>query len=126
MERTGDWRTLLARPADLPCWWNEVKELAEAIREMSWPDIREEAGDVAFWSWMLLDRAWPREKGWPLWGAGGACAKFRRRFQVWERLFQREGLQFSVRYLAGGGNPGRPEKVRRALEMARREQGVRS
>ena len=46
------------------------------------------------------------------------------RVEVWKEIFADHGLEWHVRYISGGGNYRRPEKIRVALDMARTEQQV--
>ena len=97
----------------------EVRELLEA---RSWAEVREEASDVLCVAQVFM---FQRTKGvinWPMLVGDYSARKFLDRIAVWERIFAEQGLKVSLRYIGGGSNYEKPEKVARALELARRDQ----
>lgn len=98
----------------------------DALRLRDWENVREELSDVAcflhLWVWGMLGS--PRWS-WPAWGAGAALAKFEARILTWRQIFEEHGLEFHPRYLKGGGNYRKLEKVKAALALARAEQAPR-
>jgi hypothetical protein len=100
--------------------WGEVLELFEEVHKANIQGIISEACDVytcascAFWVSTGIDL--------PLFWTKSAKSWFKR-VEVWKQIFAREGLVFKVEYLRYGGNHEKPEKVARALSLAREEQG---
>ena len=94
----------------------EVKELLTAVWRRQWNAAAEEASQVAF------------DVQHVLYGATGLDFKPRlcRRFvaelvhraEVWSQIFSDKGLEFDPRWLRGGSNYRRPEKVKAALRAA--------
>lgn len=95
----------------------EVKELLEA-RSLS--NLKEEFGDVLyFWyCWLYCKFG----INLPMVGASDSVDKFANRLIVWEGIFRQHDLKFDPKYLINGSNYEKPNKIRLALELARREQ----
>jgi len=59
---------------------------------------------------------------WPMVISIKTLTKYTQRIKRWEAIFAAEGLEFDPKYLTGGGNHAKPEKVLAALSLARRDQ----
>ena len=115
-----------ARVVAGPMTWSyalgECRELGAEIRALNWGGIVDEASDSALCLQLALYHQLGGRVDWPLLLGRRSARKFEARLQVWLEIFAREGLQFHKRYLIGGGNYARPEKVEAALRLARAEQ----
>jgi hypothetical protein len=96
----------------------EVKELIEA---RSLDDIKEEFGDVLYFTYCWLYSTFGINL--PMIGAMGSAEKFGDRLGFWIATFEYHNLEFDPKYLINGSNYERPEKIKLALDMARKEQG---
>lgn len=96
----------------------EVSELVEEIESGNWSGSKEEAWDVlmTFQLWLTSQS----KIDYPITIPRRHIAKFERRRRAWENIFKQAGLEFSPRYLIHGSNYHKPEKVQKALEMARK------
>ena len=95
--------------------WSEVEEVFEC---RSWSELIDEIGDV-LWTgtmWVHFKTGWEL----PVWDEAHLLKGLERQ-KVWRSIFEREGLEFSPRYLVGGSNYRRPAKVKAALALARAE-----
>lgn len=100
----------------------EVVELWVEIKLMSWSGIVDESSDVLLCTQLALYHSLGKRVSWPLVLGRRSAEKFSARLAVWHGIFSKEGLRFDKRYLAGGGNYAKPEKVKAALDLARAEQ----
>ena len=95
----------------------EVQELVAAICKVDLAGIREEFADASYaiqmWLWQRLP------VNVPIFCAGQSIDKFRARNAVWRRVFEDEGIVFSVYYLVGGSNFAKVEKIVAAFAAAR-------
>jgi hypothetical protein len=95
----------------------EVKEVFEA---RSIDNLKEELQDVLyFWNCWLYSNF---RINLPMFGAMGSVRKFMARLEVWNWIFYDNKLLFDPKYLVNGSNYNKPEKIEKALELARREQ----
>lgn len=98
----------------------EILELVDEVLALNLTATIDEGSDVA---WFVYAIAYDRTGlVIPAVGAGKCWAKFLARRQVWEDIFAQHGLVYHPRYTAGGTNFNRPEKVSRAINLARQEQ----
>lgn len=102
--------------------WAEVIELVEAIISLNWTGVKEEMSDLLFTLQMkvYLDLGWHSaciRGGWLTYQKG------LERMREWRRIFFNAGLAFSPIYLIHGSNWMKPEKVEKALQLAREDQG---
>jgi hypothetical protein len=111
-------RHLLAGPMTWRFCWGEFCELAEAVRELDVPHIREEWNDVWFCLWGLLGQATPRVLGWTIpQGLGhSSCVKFAARLDVWVEICAKHGTELRMETLKGGSNFRKRTKVSRILK----------
>ncbi len=109
-----------------PMTWTYVlgewRELWVEIAGHDWKAAREELSDVALCGQLALFHMLGGRVSWPIVFGRMAANKFDKRLVVWRGIFSRNGLRFENKYLIGGGNYLRPEKVEAALAMARAEQ----
>jgi len=94
----------------------ELGELGESIKNMDWPNFKEELGDSAYAAQMIL--AQKLGLNLPLIGASAPVDKFYARRKGWEDIFKERGVPFSNDYLAGGSNLKKPKKIQAALGLA--------
>lgn len=99
----------------------EIEEVLEAMQSRDWENFKEEVSDVACFVQVMIHRK--VGVNWTMLIGDSSAKKFLKRLEVWKDIFHREGLWFSPKYLVNGGNFKKPEKVRMAVEMARKEQG---
>ncbi len=97
--------------------FGEFHELAEAVRDLDVPHIREEWNDVWFCLWALLGQAVPSVLGWTIpKGLGhSSCVKFAARFDTWAEICTQHGVEFNPESLKGGSNFRKRTKVTRIL-----------
>jgi hypothetical protein len=98
----------------------EIREVCEARTR---DELREEMSDVLCFAQVWLFQRLRGRLDWSMPVGRYAANKFTARMAVWRDIFSREGLVFHPRYLVGGGNYAKPEKVRAALAAARSEAG---
>lgn len=96
----------------------EVKELVEA---RSLAEIKEEFGDVLYFMYCWLYSKFGINL--PMIGAMDSVYKFTARLDTWEKIFGNVGLEFDPKYLVNGSNYMKREKIKAALDLARKEQG---
>jgi len=94
----------------------ELGELGESVKNMDWPNFKEELGDSAYAAQMIL--AQKLGLNLPLIGASAPVDKFYARRKGWEDIFKDRGVTFSNDYLAGGSNLKKPKKIQAALGLA--------
>jgi len=94
----------------------ELGELGESVKNMDWPNFKEELGDSAYAAQMIL--AQKLGLNLPLIGASAPIDKFYARRKGWEEVFKERGVPFSNDYLAGGSNLKKPKKIQAALGLA--------
>jgi hypothetical protein len=94
----------------------ELGELVESVKNMDWPNFKEELGDSAYAAQMIL--AQKLGLNLPLIGASAPVDKFYARRKGWEDIFKERGVPFSNDYLAGGSNLKKPKKIQAALGLA--------
>lgn len=100
----------------------EAQELWEGLRAGDWANVSEEVSDVALFAQVWAHERLGQRLNWPVTLGMASYQKFKARMDVWEDIFKKEGLKFHPRYLVAGGNHNKPEKVRAALDAARRDQ----
>ena len=86
-------------------------------------DVREEAQDT-----LIALQLWVYERtqlDWEMVISQRAMRKARNRRAEWELIFRREGLTFDPKWLRNGSNYKKPEKVKLAIELARRSHATR-
>jgi len=95
---------------------DEVAEVLEEIRARNWAGIKDEASDVS----IMYAAALQSNHGINLPALGGhaSAEKGRQRMAVWQKIFADRGLDFHPKYLSGGSNYNRPEKVEAAIAKA--------
>lgn len=99
--------------------WGEVEELIEEIKKLNWKGIRDEACDVYTCSMCAIARY--TNIPMPIFWMRSAYEWDRRR-AFWMDYFRLVGLEFHARYLRYGSNYNKPEKRRRVIELAIKEQ----
>lgn len=114
---------VMAGPMTWKYWRGECRELWDEVRVANWPAAREELSDVLLCGQCAAYHGMRKRISWPLFCGLFAARKFEARRTVWRGLFERHGLRFENRYLIGGGNYRRIEKVQAALALARADQG---
>lgn len=102
----------------------ELGEVFDTIARGGLAEVIDEIGDVLFFFWALV-ALWFGLEVRAL-GAARCWRKVEARRAVWVELFAREGLTYHPRFTSNGTNHERPEKVRAALEEARRELAEKS
>lgn len=113
---------VMAGPMTWTYWRGECRELWDEVRTANWPAAREELSDVLLCGQCALYHSLRKRVSWPLCCGLFAARKFEARRTVWRGIFERHGLRFENRYLIGGGNYKRIEKVEAALALGRAEQ----
>lgn len=96
---------------------SEVGELGEAVVKLDGSGIREEAGDVGYTGQVMLAQRLGLNTPLLPWSEE-SYQKYHNRLVVWDKLFQAHGGQFDRKYLSGGSNYKKPEKIYKALEAA--------
>lgn len=113
-------RETMAGPITFTYWRGEVDELLVEVRAGNLAGMREEWSDVTCLAMLyLLAQGWP--VGWlPVLPGLGlyAARKFERRLVTWERIFAHHDVRFENRYIIGGGNYRKGQKVINALALA--------
>lgn len=102
----------------------EVTELIHALRFLNAAGIRDEGADVLAFTLLALYGSFGMNLPMPEWLCGTYLRKTQERIAAWEQIFKERApeLTFSPRYLKGGSNYTRPEKVEAALGFARADQ----
>lgn len=100
---------------------NIIGEVIELIDANSLSEVKEEFGDVLYFIYCWLYSKF--KINLPMIGAMGSVKKFTARLDVWMDIFFKNSLTFDPKYLINGSNYNKIEKVRLALELARRDQG---
>lgn len=99
---------------------NVLGEVKELLYASSYDNIKEEIGDVIyFWNCWLYCRF---KINLPMIGAMDSIYKFIDRLIIWDMIFAKHNLDFKPKYLINGSNYNKPEKIEKALELARRDQ----
>lgn len=97
-----------------------LSEVVEVIQARSIDNFTEEISDVLYFIYCWLYQ----ETGisLPMVLAGRSITKFEKRIGVWVGIFADNELYFDQKYLVNGSNYERPEKVARAISIARADQ----
>lgn len=98
----------------------EIKEVGEELLQGNMREAVVEVQQCLFYVQLIAHQ----RLGWnlrPL-GVAAVIEDFYARLEFWKKIFEEAGLQFHVRYLAGGSNYTRPYKVQKALDWARADQ----
>ena len=109
---------LNASPITLSQVKGEAFELLEAVIKLDCVEIKEEVADVIYFSLCHLEHRFGLNL--PLVGASPTINKIKERFEKWEKIFEHHGLAFDKKYLVGGSNYKKQEKVDAALAIARK------
>ena len=106
-----------AGPVTWSYWFGEVKELWVEIKNLNISGIREEWSDVT----CLLGVKFLAKTNAPILPGLGlyAANKFIARIKEWEKIFAANGLEFKKEFIIGGSNYQKPEKVQKALQLAK-------
>lgn len=97
----------------------EIFELVEAVIKLDGVEFKEEVADVIYFSLCHIESRFGLNL--PLVGAMPTINKIKERFEKWEKIFEHHGLAFDKKYLVGGSNYKKQEKVDAALFLARIE-----
>jgi uncharacterized protein YabN with tetrapyrrole methylase and pyrophosphatase domain len=104
-----------------PMTWKEPKsEFKEVLEAKSLSELKEEIGDFLYSLFCAIHTS--TGISLPMVGTKASIEKFNSRLIVWEMIFAKNGLVFDKKYLVNGGNYARPEKVQKALDLARVDQ----
>ncbi len=94
-------------------------EVVEVFQAKSYTEFKEEVCDVYTTALLWLYTQWSVDFT-IVWEA--SARKYLGRTEVWRKIFRKEGLEFKPAYIRNGGNYTRPEKVTKALALAREAQ----
>lgn len=97
-----------------------LQEVYEFLEADELHELRDEMSDVIYFSLCWLEGK--TGINLPMFGAKRTIAKIEARLTVWEAIFADQKLAFSPKYLVGGSNFLKPQKVEQAVSLARREQ----
>jgi hypothetical protein len=92
------------------------ENIFEIYKNRDIDNIKEEVGDTAYAGQMLAAQA--TGLNLPILGADQQIKKFYDRINIWKKLFSDKGIPFSVDYLKGGSNYGKPDKIRNVFALA--------
>lgn len=109
----------IASPMTWKYFWGEVVELLIEVKNGNLNGIREEWSDVWYHFWLAVYSNWKIDM--PMLFAGYTIKKVEARLKIWEKIFEKNGLRFDKKYLDGGSNYKKPEKVQLALKKAIQE-----
>ena len=98
----------------------EILELVDAVKTRNWQEVKEEMADVLFFSMCYAQAVYGINL--PLIGAMPTVRKIQKRLTVWQHIFESNDLQFDKKYLVGGSNYQKQQKIDAALTLARYEQ----
>ena len=110
---------VMAGPMSWSYAWGECLEFLAEVRALSWAGMVDEASDAVLCLQLALFHSMRGHVSWPLLLGRRSARKFEARLTVWEDIFRAEGVPFDKRFLVGGGNYNRPEKVEAALNLGR-------
>lgn len=119
------WGISYSQAREISSWEMSIEDIFSEANELvnanSVNNLWEEWSDLCFvygmWANQRLGLRLPIPFGRPCWEKGIARQK------IWREIFTQHNLTFSPRYLRGGSNYKKPEKVFRALAEARADQG---
>ena len=96
----------------------EVREVIDEIKKLNFWGIYNELCDV--YTCLMINVTTYTSLNIPILWSRSAHAWIDR-IQVWERIFEEEGLVFNKKYLINGGNYKKIEKINMALDLAKQE-----
>lgn len=97
-----------------------LQEVLEYLEADSINELRDELSDVIYFGLCWLEGK--TGINLPMFGAKRTIAKIEARLTVWEAIFEEQHLVFSPKYLVGGSNFRKQQKIEQAVTLARHEQ----